>query len=58
MIIYVLKKVKEFETFSSEFDYDMVKVKKEKKKYIPPLNHPQKLESFRKYMTKIGKDLV
>lgn len=56
--IYILEEVKEFETFSSEFDYDMVKVKKEKKKYIPPLTHPWKLESFRKYMIKIGKDLV
>ena len=33
MIIYVLKEVKEFETFSSEFDYDMVTVKKEEKIY-------------------------
>ena len=52
--IYIL----EFETFSSEFDYDIVKVKKEKKKYIPPLTHTWKLEFFIKYMIKIGKDLV
>ena len=31
---------------------------KKKKKYIPPLTHTWKLESFRKYMIKIGKDLV
>ena len=53
--IYVLEEVKEFEIFSSEFDYDMVKVKKEKKKYIHPLTNPWKLESFRKYMIKIEK---
>ena len=52
--IYILEEVKEFETFSSEFDYDMVK----EKKYILPLTHLWKLESFRKYMIKIGKDLV
>ena len=56
--IYVLEEVKEFKTFSSEFNYDIVKVKKEKKKYIPPLTHPCKLESFRKYIIKIEKDLV
>ena len=37
---------------------DIIKAKKEKKKYIPPLTHPWKLESFRKYMIKIGKDLI
>ena len=37
---------------------DIIKVQKEKKKYIPPLTHPWKLESFRKYMIKIRKDLV
>ena len=45
--IYELRKLKTHKKYSEEFDY-IKEVKKEKKKYIPPMSHPWKLASFKK----------
>lgn len=43
--VFELKELSRNERFSKEFD-DVIEVK-EKKKYIPPMTHPWKLESFK-----------
>lgn len=48
--IYELKELSRNERFSEEFDE--VVEKKKKTKYIPPMTHPWKLESFKKQMKK------
>lgn len=48
--IYELKELSRNERFSNEFEE--VPEKKEKKKYIPPMSHPYKLESFKRQMQK------
>ena len=48
--IFELKELNRNENFSKEFDE--VIEHKEKKKYIPPMTHPWKLESFKKQMKK------
>lgn len=48
--IYQLKELSRNEKFSKEFDE--IQVEKEKKKYIPPMSHPWKLASFKKYLEK------
>ena len=45
--IYELRKLETHKKYSEEFDY-IQEVKKEKKKYIPPMSHPWKLASFKK----------
>jgi len=51
--VYELKQLNRNERFSKEFDE--VIEKKEKKKHIPSMNHPWKLESFKKQMQKAHK---
>ena len=46
--VYELKELSRNERFSKEFD-EVPELKKEKK-YIPPMTHPWKLESFKKQM--------
>ena len=48
--IYELRELSRNERFSK--DFDDVAEKKEKKKYIPPMTHPWKLQSFLKQMQK------
>ena len=48
--IYQLKELLRNEEFSKEFDE--IPVNKEKIKYIPPMSHPWKLASFKKYLEK------
>ena len=45
--VFELKELKRNERFSKEFD-EAPDIIKEKKKYIPPMSHPWKLESFLK----------
>ena len=47
--IYELKELNRNEKVSKEFD-EVNEICKEKKKYIPPMSHPWKLESFKKQM--------
>ena len=44
--VFELKELSRNERFSKEFD-DVIEVKEKKKKYIPPMTHPWKLESFK-----------
>jgi len=46
--VYELKELSRNERFSKEFDE--IKVVKERKKYIPPMTHPWKLDSFKKQL--------
>jgi len=48
--IYELKELSRNEKFSKEFD-EVLEVK-EKKKYVPPMTHPWKLNSFKKQLEK------
>jgi hypothetical protein len=48
--VFQLKELLRNERFSKEFDE--VLIKKEKIKYIPPMSHPWKLASFKKYLEK------
>ena len=48
--VYELRELSRNARFSKEIDE--VEEKKEKKKYIPPMNHPWKLDSFKKQMQK------
>lgn len=47
--VYELKELNRNEKTSKEFD-EITEVPKEKKKYIPPMSHPWKLESFKRQM--------
>lgn len=49
--IYELRKLGTHKKYSKEFDI-VPEVKKEPKKYIPPMNHPWKLASFKKQLEK------
>ena len=49
--VFELKELKRNERFSKEFDE--VPIKKEKKKYIPPMTHPWKVEYFKKQIINI-----
>ena len=49
--IYELRKLETHEKYSKEFD-DVPVEKKEKKKYVPPISHPWKLESFKEQIRK------
>lgn len=46
--IYELRKLETHQKYSEEFDYaEEPEIKKEKKKYIPPMTHPWKLSAFK-----------
>ncbi len=47
--IYIAKEVLEHDTISPDFDVAPPAEKKERKKYIPPKNHPWRLQSFKKH---------
>ena len=47
--VYELKELNRNEKVSKEFD-EFVEIPKQKKKYIPPMSHPWKLESFKRQM--------
>ena len=47
--VYELKELTRNEKVSKEFD-EVIEIPKEKKKYIPPMSHPWKLESFKRQM--------
>ena len=47
--VYELKELNRNEKVSKEFD-EVTEISKSKKKYIPPMSHPWKLESFKKQM--------
>lgn len=49
--VFELKELIRNAKYSLEFEEEPV-IKKEKKKYIPPMSHPWKLESFKKQMKK------
>ena len=49
--IYELRKLETHEKYSKKFD-DVPVEKKEKKKYVPPMSHPWKLESFKEQIRK------
>lgn len=49
--IYELRKLESHQKYSKEFDV-VPKPKEEKKKYIPPMTHPWKLDSFKQQMKK------
>ena len=48
--IYELRELSRNEKFSKEFD--VINEIKPKRKYIPPMSHPWKAESFKKQMEK------
>ena len=49
--IYELRKLEKHEKYSKDFD-NILEIKKEKEKYIPPMSHPWKLASFKQQMRK------
>ena len=49
--VYELKELSRNERFSKNFDEEMVEIK-EKKKYIPSMTHPWKVEYFKKQIKK------
>ena len=51
--LYLMEEVPEHERFSKEFDDEPdIKEKKVKRKYIPPMTHPWKRESYNNYVQK------
>ena len=50
--LYLMEEVAEHELVSKEFDAPEEAPKKEKKKYIPPMNHPWRKASFANYAAK------
>lgn len=55
--IYELRELEKHEKYSKEFDI-APEIKKEKKKYIPPMSHPWKLASFKQQMKKAHTEQV
>ena len=55
--VYELRKLEKHEKYSKEFDI-APEIKKEKKKYIPPMSHPWKLASFKQQMKKAHTERV
>ena len=49
--IYELRKLETHKKYSENFD-NVVEIKEERKKYIPPMTHPWKLASFKKQIEK------
>ena len=54
--VFELRELSRNQRFSKEFD-DVIDIK-EKKKYIPPMNHPWKVEYFKKQIKKAHKQHV
>ncbi|MGN8857624.1 ISNCY family transposase, partial [Catenibacterium mitsuokai] len=50
--LYLMEEVAEHEPVSKEFDAPKEASKKEKKKYIPPMDHPWRKASFANYAAK------
>ena len=50
--LYLMEEVPEHELVSKEFDAPKEAPKKEKKKYIPPMDHPWRKDSFVSYAAK------
>lgn len=50
--LYLMEEVPKHELVSKEFDVPKEAPKKEKKKYIPPMNHPWRKDSFANYAAK------
>ena len=55
--VYELRKLEKHEKYSKEFDI-IPEIKKEKKKYIPPMSHPWKLASFKQQVKKAHTERV
>ena len=55
--VYELRKLERHEKYSKEFD-KVPEIKKEKKKYIPPMSHPWKLASFKQQIKKAHTERV
>lgn len=55
--VYELKELSRNERFSKEFN-ELPQIKDERKKYIPPMSHPWKLDSFIKQLKKAHTDHV
>lgn len=49
--IYLMQEVPKHSLYSKEFDEE-IKPKKEKNKYIPPMSHPWKQDSYLRYLAK------
>lgn len=49
--VFELRKLQSHQKYSKEFDH-IIEIKNETKKYIPPMSHPWKLESFLKQYKK------
>ena len=49
--IYLMQEVPKHSPYSKEFDEE-IKPKKEKNKYIPPMSHPWKQDSYLRYLAK------
>ena len=49
---HLMEEVPKHELVSKEFDAPKEAPKKEKKKYIPPMNHPWRKDSFANYAAK------
>ena len=50
--LYLMEEIPEHERFSKEFDDVVEKEKTPKKKYIPPMSHPWKRNSYLRYVEK------
>ncbi|MBU9058315.1 hypothetical protein KTF58_12215, partial [Catenibacterium mitsuokai] len=50
--LYLIEEVAEHELVSKEFDTPQEAPKKEKKKYIPPMDHPWRKSIFANFATK------
>ena len=50
--LYLMEEIPEHERFSKEFDDVVEKKKTPKKKYIPPMSHPWKRNSYLRYVEK------
>lgn len=55
--VYELRKLKSHEKYSKEFDVIPISTK-EKAKYIPPMNHPWRLSSFKSQVKKSHKERI
>lgn len=50
--IYILQEIPKHELYSKVFDDIEEKKKEEKKKYIPPLNHPWRIQNYNDFLEK------
>lgn len=57
--VYELRKIEKHKQVSEAFDViDDIIVKKERQKYIPPMNHPWKVDSFKKQIKRSHKQKI